>query len=101
MVKVDVQGARKFRQLTPIGGIFIFIAPPSLEELALRLRLRKTDDPDALFERLQTAQRELATVELFDYVVFNESDRVDDAVAEIMAILLSEKRRIHQPESVM
>ena len=101
VVKVDVQGARKFRQLAPIGGIFIFIAPPSMEDLAMRLRLRKSDDPDALFERLQTAQRELATVELFDYVVFNESERVDDAVAEIMAILLTEKRRIHQPEVVL
>ena len=101
VVKVDVQGARKFRQLTPIGGIFIFIAPPSLEDLALRLQLRKSDDPDALFERLQTAQRELATVELFDYVVFNESDRVEQAVDEIAAILLAEKRRIHQPEVVL
>jgi guanylate kinase len=100
VVKVDPQGAKTFRRLTP-GGIFIFIAPPSLEELAHRLRTRKADGDEVLFRRLQTAQRELATVELFDYVVFNESGRPDQAVEQIMAILQSEKHRIHQPEVVV
>lgn len=97
VVKVDPQGARTFRRLTP-GGIFIFIAPPSMEDLAHRLRTRKTDEPDALFTRLQTAQRELATVELFDYVVFNEAERQDEAVEQIMAIVQAELHRIHQSE---
>lgn len=97
-VKVDTQGAATFRRLAPTG-IFIFIAPPSLDELAHRLHGRKTDDPDAFLRRLRTAQRELATVELFDYVVFNESGRQDETVAQIMAILLAEKRRLHQPDT--
>ncbi len=97
VVKVDPQGAATFRRLAP-NGIFIFIAPPSMDELARRLWDRKTDDPDAMLRRLQTARREMAAVELFDYVVFNESERLDQTVAEISAILLAEKRRIHQPE---
>lgn len=97
VVKVDPQGAQTFRRLTP-EGIFIFIAPPSMEELAHRLFTRKTDGEEALFQRLQTVQRELATVELFDYVVFNESDRQDETVRRIMAILTAEKCRIHQPD---
>ncbi|HEX5505644.1 MAG TPA: guanylate kinase [Thermomicrobiales bacterium] len=96
VVKVDPQGARTLREIAP-AGIFIFIAPPSLDELAQRLLTRKTDDPDVLFTRLQTAQRELATAELFDYVVFNESERQDETVEDIMAILRAEKDRIHQP----
>ncbi|HET8630359.1 MAG TPA: guanylate kinase [Thermomicrobiales bacterium] len=96
VVKVDPQGAKTLREIAP-AGIFIFIAPPSLDELAQRLRTRKTDEPDVLFARLQTAQRELATAGLFDYVVFNESDRQDDTVDAIMAILRAEKQRIHQP----
>ncbi len=97
VVKVDPQGAATFRRLAP-QGIFIFIAPPSMDELARRLWYRKTDDPDAMLRRLQTARREMAAIELFDYVVFNESDRPDQAVAELGAILLAEKRRLHQPQ---
>ncbi len=96
VVKVDTQGAQTFRGLAP-GGIFIFIAPPSIGELARRLRARKTDGDEALMRRLRTAQRELATVEHFDYVVFNESDREDATVAQIMAILTAERCRLHQP----
>jgi len=96
VVKVDVQGAQTFRRLAP-GGIFIFIAPPSIDELARRLRSRKTDSEGALMRRLQTAQRELATVEHFDYVVFNESDQEDATVAQIIAILTAERCRLHQP----
>jgi guanylate kinase len=96
VVKVDTQGAQTFRRLAP-GGIFIFIAPPSIDELAIRLRDRKTDDWDALMRRLRTAQRELATVEHFDYVVFNESHREDETVARIIAILTAERCRLHQP----
>lgn len=96
VVKVDTQGAQTFRRLAP-GGIFIFIAPPSIDELARRLRSRKTDGEAALMRRLQTAQRELATVEHFDYVVFNESDQEDATVAQIIAILTAERCRLHQP----
>jgi guanylate kinase len=97
VLKVDPQGAEHFRRLTPTG-IFIFIAPPSMVELERRLRVRKADDAAAMERRLRTARRELATVELFDYVVFNESAREDDTVAQIMAILTAERRRLHQPE---
>lgn len=96
VVKVDTQGAQTFRRLAP-GGLFIFIAPPSIDELARRLRSRKTDGEEALMRRLRTAQRELATVEHFDYVVFNESDQEDETVARIMAILTAERCRLHQP----
>lgn len=100
VVKVDPQGAQTFRRLAA-NAIFIFIAPPTMEDLAYRLRTRKTDDPDALIRRLRTAQRELATIEFFDYVVFNEDGQQDRTVDEIMAILLAEKRRIHQSDVVL
>ena len=95
VVKVDTQGAQTFHRLAP-GGIFIFIAPPSIDELARRLHHRKTDDEAALARRLRTAQRELATVEHFDYVVFNESGQEDDTVRQIIGILTAERCRLHQ-----
>jgi guanylate kinase len=97
VLKVDTQGAQTIRQIVP-HGIYIFIAPPSIDELARRLRSRKTDDNDALMRRLRTAQRELATVESFDYVVFNESEQEEATVAQIIAILTAERLRLHQNE---
>lgn len=95
VLKVDTQGVQTIRQITK-GGIYIFIAPPSIDELARRLRSRKTDDPDALMRRLRTAQRELLTIENFDYVAFNESDREDETVSQIIAILTAERCRLGQ-----
>lgn len=95
VLKVDTQGVQTIRQITN-GGVYIFIAPPSMDELAYRLQSRKTDDPDALMRRLRTAQRELLTIDNFDYVVFNESDREDETVSQILAILTAERCRLGQ-----
>lgn len=95
IVKVDVQGAATIRSLIP-NAIFIFICPESMSELLRRLRARKTDDPEALIERFQAASQEIASARDFDYVVFNESERVDRAIDEIFAIISAERARIHQ-----
>lgn len=97
VVKVDVQGAATIRHMTS-GGVFIFLTPPSMAELSRRLRGRKTDDPAALMERISTASRELRAVRDFDYVVFNENDRVDHALDKIDAIITAESCRVRQPE---
>jgi guanylate kinase len=96
VVKVDVQGAASIRRLIPHGAIFIFLAPPSMAELTQRLRSRKTDDPEALMGRIATASRELKRAHDFDYVVFNESERVDQTLASIDAIIAAENARVHQ-----
>jgi len=93
VVKVDVQGAASIRSVAP-DGIFIFLAPPSMAELTARLRNRKTDDPEALMRRLATASRELRRACEFEYVVFNERDRLDDTLATIDAIITAENCRI-------
>ncbi|MBX6341783.1 MAG: guanylate kinase [Thermomicrobiaceae bacterium] len=95
VVKVDVQGAAAIRKLAP-DATFIFLVPPSMAELTRRLRGRKTDDPAVLMERIATASRELKAVHNFDYVVFNEIDRVDQTVAVIDAIITAETHRVHQ-----
>ena len=80
-------------------GFDVFGALPSPAERPAKQaqsRARKSDDEAALSRRLQTAQRELATVEHFDYVVINESDREDDTVAQISAIITAERCRLHQ-----
>ncbi len=96
VIKVDVQGAASIRKIVPTGGIFIFLVPPSMAELTHRLRSRKTDEPEALMERIATASRELERAQEFDYVVFNENGSVDRALAAIDAIITAENARIHQ-----
>jgi guanylate kinase len=94
MVKVDVQGAATIRELAP-QAIYIFLAPPSMEELTRRLRSRKTEDIDELLRRVRTAEREMSALELFDYVIVNENDQVENTVAAIEAIMTAERHRVH------
>ena len=96
-VKVDVQGAASIRALVP-HTILIFLLPESMGTLLQRLRSRKTDDPEVLMHRFSTASRELASASEFDYVVFNESDRVERTLDTIRSIVKAEQSRVHQPE---
>jgi guanylate kinase len=95
VVKVDVQGASSIREMVP-EGIFIFLLPPSMAELMRRLRGRKTDDPAALMSRITTASQELRAARRFDYVVFNENERLDETLATLDAIMTAENCRIIQ-----
>lgn len=97
VVKVDVQGSATIRELVP-EAVLIFLVPPSMAELLHRLKSRKTDDPDVLMQRLSTATRELAAARSFDYVIFNESDRIEETVRRISAVIVSESSRIEQHE---
>ncbi|MDV2988663.1 MAG: guanylate kinase [Dehalogenimonas sp.] len=94
MVKVDVQGAASIKRMAP-EAIFIFLLPPSLEELNKRLSHRLTESPETLKRRLDTAPKELAELQMFDYFVVNEEGRIDQAVDTISAIITAEKARIH------
>jgi guanylate kinase len=84
LLEVDVQGARSVRDRVP-DAVLVFLQPPSEEELARRLRARGTEAGPALDLRLAEARREMAEATWFDHVVVN--DRVEDAVAEVLAII--------------
>ena len=92
IIKVDVQGAATIKKLAP-EAVFVFLTPPSMEELAHRLTQRMTESADALKLRLQTAKIEIDEASKFDHVVVNHDDRLDDAVKEIEAIASKERRR--------
>lgn len=89
ILKIDVHGAEDVRRKRP-DGIFIFVAPPSMEEL-LRRRIRRGSDPEEVIEaRQRLAEVEMGFAERYDYVVVN--DEVERAVAEVEAILERERR---------
>jgi guanylate kinase len=92
LLRIDVQGAGTIKRLAP-EAVFIFLIPASVEELVERLKRRKTESPADLERRIITAREEMACLANFDYVVVNRDGGVDEAVADIMAILRAEKCR--------
>lgn len=92
IIKVDIQGAATLKGLLP-EAVFIFLAPPRMEELVDRLRHRHTESPGELAVRLNKATEEMKLQERFDYVVVN--DEVEKAVGQILAIITAEKCRPH------
>jgi len=93
IVKVDIQGAATIKKILP-QAVFIFLMPPSMEELTLRLKQRHTELPFDLALRLKTAEEEIKQLPLFDYIIVNKQDEIDLAVSSIKAIITAEKCRV-------
>ena len=91
ILEIDMQGAMKVKQKYP-DGVFIFLLPPSTEELAKRLIGRSTDTQETICKRLAAWQEEMKMIGNYDYAVTN--DEVDQAVARIKAIITAEKCRV-------
>jgi len=97
IVKIDVQGTATIKKILP-GAVFIFMVTPYMEELEKRLKQRRTETSDMLELRLKTAAEELRQLPMFDYVVVNRPGEINQAVADIVAIIKAEKCRIARRE---
>ena len=93
ILKVDTQGAATIKKLVP-QAVFIFVVPPSMEELTQRLRGRRTESDFDCDLRLKTAAAEMEQLPFFDYVVVSQQDKIDLAVLAIEAIVIAEKHRV-------
>lgn len=91
ILEIDVQGGIKVRHVFD-EAVFIFIMPPSFEELRKRIEGRGTETEQDIRKRLKNAYGEINHVHNYDYVVVN--DDVKDAAAKINCILTAEKCRI-------
>lgn len=94
LITVDVQGGETLRRKLP-GAVFIFLAPPSLEELPPRLKNRGTETPEELEKRLGRARQEMEYWPRYDYVVLNHGDRLAEAVETIKSIITAERHRVN------
>jgi guanylate kinase len=83
LLEIDLQGARQVRAAWP-DARFVFLAPPTWEELVRRLVGRGTESPAQRERRLETARRELASASEFDHVIVN--GEVGQAVADLVAL---------------
>lgn len=97
LLDIEVQGAARVRERCP-EAVLIFILPPSLEELARRLRERSTDADEVIARRLERARVECGEVGRYDYLVVNDS--VAAAVEKIAAILSAESCRVKNREDL-
>lgn len=97
ILEIEVQGALKVKELVP-EAICIFIMPPSMKELKKRLVGRGTESKEKVLGRFKTAYQEINNITRYNYVVTN--DDVENAVAKMSAILLSEKCRVDRIEEV-
>ncbi|MGZ8630732.1 MAG: guanylate kinase [Actinomycetota bacterium] len=84
LLEIDVRGAAQVRERAP-DAVLILLRPPSLEELARRLRSRGTESEDWIERRLGEAERELAQASWFDYEVVN--DDLERASSQVAAII--------------
>ncbi len=82
--ELDIQGAMSIKRARP-DALLVFIEPPSLDELFMRLRGRGTEDPETLSTRLRAAYDEVKSKGLYDHIIVN--DQVDAAVDELVRIL--------------
>jgi guanylate kinase len=89
---IDTQGALKIKET--IEGVFIFMVPPSLEELKKRLLQRKTEDKETIEARLEWAQKEFAAASHYDYLIVNDDLRTTYEV--LRSILIAEEHRVNK-----
>lgn len=84
ILEIDLQGARQVREAMP-EAFFVFLAPPSWDELVRRLAGRGTEGAEEQERRLATARQELAAAEEFDAIVVN--DDVQRATDELISLM--------------
>ena len=98
LLDIEVQGAAKVKARCP-EALFIFIIPPSFEELSRRLHNRNTDSEDVITGRLEKARVEFREIPNYDYLVIN--DKVTNAVHEIESILTAAECRVKNRDHIL
>ncbi|MGI6368337.1 MAG: guanylate kinase [Anaerolineae bacterium] len=86
VMRVDIRGARTIKRQLP-GAVTVFVTPPSARDLAERLSVRGTDQPEQMAHRLSIAEEEIAVAHTFDYVVINRTGQLCDAARQVLAIM--------------
>ena len=98
VLDIDVQGALNVQKERP-KAVYVFIAPPSYDELKNRLETRGTENAEQLRTRLRNARWELSKIYLFQYVVVNCS--LDRSVEQLDAIITSEQLRVEKMKDIL
>lgn len=97
ILEIEINGASNIKKLIP-EALFIFLMPPSLQELKSRLISRGTDSVEKMIDRFKTAYTEINEVTKYNYVVVN--DNLEDAITKVESIVQAEKCRVDRIEEI-
>ena len=92
IMRLDVQGAMTIRKLCP-DAVLIFLTASSKEEWMQRLIARRSETPDELALRIETAEKEYALIDKFDYLVVNSHMHLEQTICDIQSIIRTEHMR--------
>jgi guanylate kinase len=90
ILDIDCQGARQLKGRFE-GGVYIFVLPPTIEELRRRLDNRSSDSPEVIERRINNAAGEIKEARWYDYIIVN--DRFSEAVEQLKSVLIAERCR--------
>lgn len=93
ILEIEVQGALKVKEKFP-EGIFIFLTPPSLDELKDRIVGRGTESQDTINHRMSVAVDEMELIKHYDYAVIN--DEINLACKRIESIIIAEHCKVRR-----
>lgn len=93
LLEIDWQGAAQVHIKFP-DSIKIFILPPSIEALEMRLRNRKQDSAEVIARRLAAAREDISHVAEFDYVIVN--NKLEEALSHLNAVVIAAGLRLHR-----
>ncbi len=91
LLEIDIQGALQIKERFP-EGIFVFIVPPSLDELSARIYKRGTDSEEVIKRRMASAASELTYAAKYDYIIVN--DVAEKAAKKVLTIMEAERYRV-------
>lgn len=91
ILEIDIQGALKVKENFS-EGVFIFVLPPSMEELKQRIIKRGSETKESLMTRFKSAYQEINYISKYNYAVVN--DTVEVAAGKVEAIIAAEKCRV-------
>lgn len=97
ILEIDVQGGLQVKQKMPDQVVLVFILPPDLKSLHQRIVNRGTETEEVIEKRFKEAINEIKLIGEYDYYVVN--DELDDAVYDLQAIIMAERRRV--PDKIM
>lgn len=93
LLEIEMQGARQIKEVYP-EGVFIFILPPSLDELKNRIVGRGTETEEQINKRFGSAFEEICQIENYDYFIVNKD--IDLSAQELSDIISAEKNKVHR-----
>ncbi len=88
---IDTQGAMKLKK-QHFPAVYVFLSPPSQEELKQRLHKRQTENPETIEKRLSWAEQEMEMTNHYDYHIVN--DNLDNAYTILRSIVIAEEHRV-------